>query len=210
MLLKEGLPADRRAVLGVVAVDALPKGSTVELQLYAEETVQESVDVNSDDIRTSAVAKLERADAGWGMFGASGELFSRVMQERLETLSASSLVLQVAGRVGKHCVVHASVHAAPPITAIDQTTQRDGIRSTLFRVFAAAFEALRCSGLSTQSCVCARLFRHVDWAPMEGELAEATAAAATGVLTTAIVEVGTLHRGEPIVLHIVAAASSQQ
>ena len=54
------------------------------------------------------------------------------------------------------------------------------------------------------SCVCVRLLRHVDWAPTEDELQEAAATASEG-LPTAIVEVGTLYRGEPIALHIVAA-----
>jgi hypothetical protein len=44
----------------------------------------------------------------------------------------------------------------------------------------------------------------VDWAPTKEELQEA-ATGASEALPTAIVEVGTLHRGEPIALHIVAA-----
>ena len=56
MLEKEGMPADRRAVLAVVAVDALPKGSAVELQIYAEETAQEPVTLD-DDVRITSPTK---------------------------------------------------------------------------------------------------------------------------------------------------------
>lgn len=204
MLEKEGMPADRRAVLAVVAVDALPKGSTVELQLYAEETIQESAGVDSDDAGMSISGDLQGGAAAWGMFGTSGELFSRVMQERLEAPPVGALALQAAGRVGKHCVVHASVHAASTLARLDPAASREAVRLTLLRLFIAAFAALRCSGLSVQSCVCVRLLRHVDWAPTEDELQEAAATASEG-LPTAIVEVGTLYRGEPIALHIVAA-----
>ena len=205
MLEKEGMPAERRAVLAVVAVDALPKGSTVELQLYAEENAQEAAAVSNNDAGMGISTELKRED----MFGISGEKFSRVMQDQLEAPAVGSLVLQVAGRVGKHCVVHASVHVASTVAPLDPAASRDVVQLTLVRVFTAAFEALRSSGLSTQSCVCVRLLRHVDWAPTEDELAEA-ASGANGALPTAIVEVGSLHRGEPIALHIVAGASVQQ
>ena len=209
MLEKEGMPAERRAVLAVVAVDALPKGSTVELQLYAEENAQEAAAVTNHDADMGISTELEREDAARGMFGVSGESFSRVMQDRLEAPSMGSLFLQVTGRMGKHCVVHASVQVASTVTPLDLAASRDIVQLTLVKVFTAAFEALRCSGLSTQSCVCVRLLRHVDWAPTEDELAEA-ASGANGALPTAIVEVGTLYRGEPIALHIVASASIQR
>ena len=204
MLEKEGMLAERRAVLAVVAVDALPKGSTVELQLYAEETTQDLAAVDDDDADTSSSVDLQGEAVAWGMFGPSGKLFSRVMQERLEEPPVGALVLQVAGRVGKHCVVHASVHAASTFAPLDPAASREVVRLTLLRLFSAAFAALRCSGLSTQSCICVRLLRHVDWAPTKEELQEA-ATGASEALPTAIVEVGTLHRGEPIALHIVAA-----
>ena len=208
MLDKEGLPADRRPALAVVAVDALPKGSTVELQLYAEESVEESayVENSGEEISTSTMTKGE--SLAWELFGTSGQQFSRVMQERPEALTMGSLVLQVAGRVGKNCVVHAALHAASALMPLDPIASRDVIRSTLLRIFAAALEAVRCSGLSAQSCVCVRLLRHVEWAPTTDELAEAVARA-NGALPAAVVEVGTLYRGEPMALHVVAAASTQ-
>lgn len=204
MLEKEGMPPDRRAVLAVVAVDALPKGSSVELQLYAEETMQASAGVDSDDAGRISSADTQGEAVAWGMFGTSGELFSRVMQERLEAPSVGALVLQVAGRVGKHCVIHASVHVASTLASPDPATTREVVRLTVLRLFIAAFAALHCSGLSVRNCVSVRLLRHVDWAPTEDELQEA-AAGASDALPTAIVEVGTLCRGEPIALHIVAA-----
>ena len=208
MLNKEGLPTDRRPALAVVAVDALPKGSTVELQLYAEENVEESAYVENSGEETSA-GSMEKGDSlAWGMFGAIGQQFSRVMQERAETLTMGSLVLQVAGRVGRNCVVHAALHTASALTPLDPTASRDAVRSTLLRMFAAALEAVRCSGLSAQSCVCVRLLRHVDWAPTADELTEAVAGA-SGALPAAVVEVGTLYRGEPMALHVVAAAPTK-
>jgi hypothetical protein len=215
VLEKEGLPAGLRAVLGVVPVDSLPKGSTVELQLYAEENAEDQAPTtyDSDDGADAAVAEVDVA----GMFCSRGVRFSRVLQEPLEGGSMDGVIaLQVAGRAGKHCVVHVSVQVRSP-SSLQHVTSREFIGKMLTRLFAVAFEALQRSGLSPESdCVCVRLLRHVDCAPLEGELMEAAAGAAGGdaaasrglTLPAAVVEVGTLHRGEPIALHIVAASSS--
>ena len=140
----EGLPSELTTALGVIAVDSLPKGSTVELQLYAEENEDLSGGEQPDD----KVGPRVGGEGATDLFCELGDRFSKVMAvceegQLVGGLVGSSVVVQASGRAGKHCVVHTSVHLAPSALAAATDLSRDVIRVTLQTLFVSAREVLR-------------------------------------------------------------------
>ena len=177
----------------MVAVDSLPKDSTVELQLYAEET---------------GCADLAEAEGA----GAPGSLLLQASAKLLaaEEPRRGTVVAEIGGRVAKHCVVHVALRL-PSTDAFEQLGDRAWIGTALQALCQAAGGLLLRAGLGISDCVCARLFRHASCAPQPGELAAATRSAwGAGGSDVTIVEVGTLHRGTPMALHVVAARGGEQ